>query len=134
MGSIATTTLFFLFWGAPLSTSEIGPAVHELPTPAYRTWQTLHEQWNRGDRWRCLRRFRQRPNCSTCERVMLRAVFTIDGAGKLSKITILRESYCRRKGNPRLQRCLLRYWRRLTYPQPLRNRQFRVALGVVLKC
>jgi hypothetical protein len=115
---------------------DTGQAVwsHQLEDNAWQKWDSINTHWMNNVYYSCLKANKLKMSCASCVYIYIDAEFTVDSAGKLTNIKIIKENICSRRATEKLINCFFDYFRNLTFPQPLRQKRIISKFGTGLKC
>ncbi len=106
----------------------------DLNDEQWHVWDSIYEYWLKNEFPRCLKMNKLKLSCPHCESIYLTVNFYIDSKGKLSKYKIVKENVCWSKATTSLKNGMLKYFKSLEFPPPLRNINIQAIIGNGLKC
>jgi hypothetical protein len=109
-------------------------SVWDLGKDAYYAWDNIDSAWMESEYRPILKKFKLKMSCSGCEYIMMHADLSVDSTGRLIEYRIVSSDKCGNVFDDKLKDAFMSYFVKLTFPQALRNRIFRVILGTGLKC
>ncbi|MBI4977270.1 MAG: hypothetical protein HZC28_07305 [Spirochaetes bacterium] len=115
----------------------VPPAIindYQLKGDAGKAWLMIHETWFRGEYRDILRKHGLEMSCAGCSYIYIDVIFTIDCRGRISGYEIVRENVCGGRASEELRDEMVRYFKSITYPAPLRNMRIKTKLGTGLSC
>jgi hypothetical protein len=107
---------------------------YELSGTAWTDWKAIDADWMKNHYWACLEKFNLKMSCGRCEDIFIDVELHINAEGRLDSYKILKENICEKKITPELEQSFLEYFKKLTFPESLRNLIIQTKLGTGLRC
>jgi hypothetical protein len=107
---------------------------YELSGSAWAAWNAIDADWMKNHYWACLEKFSLKMSCARCENIYVDVELHINVEGKLESYKVLKENICENKITPELEQAFLEYFKKLIFPESLRNLIIEARLGTGLKC
>lgn len=112
------------------------PAVKtwDLETVAWRAWDKIDSTWMAEEYWNILKDYNIKMTCSKCEYVSMHVELKIDSSGKLDSYKVIKSNKCGYEFDENLTVRFMEYFKKITFPEVLRNMNIYTILGTGLKC